>query len=123
MDCARAERRAGGGREPAIELLKPLARLAHERHGLREHPSHDGADLLCLVLGVALDVDAFDRRDGHIDSQLDRVVGPCQALLSLHLLGEVSQPSLQLVRVAEQVSEATAVHVGIIDCAVRAERQ
>jgi hypothetical protein len=41
----------------------------------------------------------------------------------VHLLGEVSQPSLQLLRVAEQVSEATAVHVRIIDCAVRAQRR
>jgi hypothetical protein len=31
------------------------------------------------------------------------------------LLGELGQPALQLLRVAEQVSEASALHASIID--------
>ena len=36
---------------------EPLARLAHQRHGLGEDRRHHGADLLRLLLGRALDVD------------------------------------------------------------------
>ena len=60
-----------------------------------------------LLLGRALDVDAVDRRDGHVDRELDRVVGPGQLLLALHLLGELRHPALELVRVAEEASEST----------------
>src|SRR6185295_11601339 len=54
----------------------------------------------------ALDVDAVDRRDRQVDRELDRVVGPRQLLLALHLLGELRHPPLQLVRVAEESAEA-----------------
>src|SRR5687767_13553833 len=60
-----------------------LARLAHERHGLGEHGGHHAADLLGLLLRRALDVDPVDRRDGHVDRELDRVVGPGEALRAL----------------------------------------
>ncbi len=56
--------------------------------------------------GRALDVDAVDRRDREVDRELDRVVGPRQLLLALHLLGELRHPPLQLVRVAEESAEA-----------------
>ena len=41
-----------------------------------------------------------------LDRELDRVVGPGELLLALHLLGELRHPPLQLVGVAEQSSEA-----------------
>ena len=63
----------------------------------RDHAS----DLLRLSLGVALDVDSVDSRDGHIDRKLDRVIGPRQRLLSLHLLRELCDSPLQLVWIAE----------------------
>jgi hypothetical protein len=47
-----------------------------------------------------------DRGDGHLDRELDRVVGPHEPLLGLHLLRELGHPSLELFRVAEQSSEA-----------------
>src|SRR5213080_4000381 len=84
-------------------LLKALAGFAHQRHGLGEDGRHHAADLLRLLLGVALHVDAVDRRDGHLHGEADRVVGPGEPLLALHLLGELGHPPLQLVRVAEEV--------------------
>ena len=72
-------------------------------------------DLLGLRLGVALQVHAFHGCDRHVDRQLDRVVGPRQPLLALHLLGELREPALQLLRVAEQVAETAALHGRIID--------
>ena len=96
-------------------LLQPRARLAHERHGLGEDERHDGADLFGLRLGAALQVDALDRRDRHVDGELDRVVGPGQFLLALHLIGELREAPLQLLRVSEQVSETATLHALIID--------
>ena len=79
--------------EGAGGLGQALARLAHQRHGLGEDRRHHRADLLRLLLGRALDVDAVDRRDGHVDRQLDRVVGPGDGLSALHLLGHLLQPA------------------------------
>ena len=47
---------AGEGLAPG-RLLKPVARFAHERHGLGEDDGHHGPDLLGLRLGAALQVD------------------------------------------------------------------
>jgi hypothetical protein len=96
-------------------LLKPLARLAYERDGLGEDAGDDGANLLGLRLGVALDVHARDGSDGHVDGELDRVVRPHQALVALHLFGELRETALELLGVSEQVTEAAALHTGIID--------
>jgi len=96
-------------------LLKPLARLAHERHGLGKDTRDHRPDLLCLRLGVALDVYARDGGDGHVDGKLDRVVSPYEALVALHLFGELRQTPLELLRVSKQVAEAAALHSGIID--------
>src|SRR5213080_3858511 len=92
-------------------LLKALAGFAHQRHGLGEDGRHHAADLLRLLLGVALHVDAVDRRDGHLHGEADRVVGPREPLLALHLLGELGHPPLQLVRVAEEVLPTAHLHV------------
>ena len=84
--------------------LQSRAGLAHERDRLGEHPRHHRADLLGLRVGVALEVDAFDRRDGHVNCELDRVVGPRESLLPLHLFGELGETTLELLRVAEDVA-------------------
>ena len=81
--------------------VKPAARLAHEGHGLGKHDRHHAPELLRLLFGRALDVDAVDRSDGQIDRELDRVVGPREPLRALHLLGKFSQPALKLFRVSE----------------------
>ena len=99
----RAARAEGSGR--ACGLGEALARLAHQRHGLGEDRRHHRADLLGLLLGVALQVHAVDRGDGHVDGELDRVVGPGEVLGRLHLLGHLLQPALK-VRVVEKASEA-----------------
>ena len=44
----------------------------------------------------------MDRGDGHVDGQLDRVVGPGNALRALHLLRELGQATLEVVRIAEE---------------------
>ncbi len=101
-------------------LLKALPGLAHERDGLGEDARDHGADLLGLRLGVALDVDSPDGSDSHVDGELDCVVGPHETLVALHLFCELSQAPLQLLGVAEQISESTTVHARIIDCAAHA---
>ena len=106
-----------------IELLQALARLAHEGDGLGEDAGDDGADLLGLRLGVALDVDPADGRDGHVDGELDRVVRPHEPLVALHLFRELRQAALELLRVAEQISETTTIHARIIDCPAHALRR
>src|SRR4051794_35495274 len=92
--------------EPARRLLQPLARLAHQGHGLGEDRGHHGAQLLRLLLRRALDVHAVHRRDRQLHREVDRVVGPRQALLALHLLRELRHPALELVGIAEQTTEA-----------------
>ena len=87
-------------------LLEAGPRLAHERDGLGEDDRHHGADLLSLLLGVALEVDAVDRGDRHVDRELDGVVGPGQPLLALHLVGELGHAPLKLLRIAEQSAES-----------------
>ena len=57
-----------------------------------------------LLLRGALDVDAVDRRDGHVDRELDRVVRPRQRLGGLHLLGHLLHASLE-VWVVEEAAE------------------
>jgi hypothetical protein len=91
-------------------LLQALARLAHESDRLGEDERHHRAQLLGLLLGRPLDVDAVDRRHRQIDRQLDRVVGPCQALRALHLLGELAETALQVVGVTEHSAEARSFH-------------
>ena len=61
LHAGRASREAerAAGRWP---LLKALAGLAHERHGLGEHARDHRADLLGLRLGVALQVHPLRRR-------------------------------------------------------------
>ena len=103
--AGRADREGGGDGRRRRALLQPLARLAHERDGLGEDGRHHGADLLGLLGRGALDVDARDRRDGHVDRELDRVVGPRQALLALQLLGELRHAPLELVGISEQAAE------------------
>ena len=100
--------------QPADALLKPLARLAHEGDGLGEHAGHHRADLLCLGLGVALQVDPLDGGDRHVDRQLDRVIRPGKFLVALHLFGEFGQAPLQLLGIAEQISKAAALHTVIL---------
>ena len=70
--------------------------------------------LLGLLLGRALDVGAVHRRHGQIDRELDRVVGPGQPLSALHLLGELAEPALQIVRVTEQSAEAASFHASMV---------
>lgn len=91
---------------PTCPLLQARARFAHERDGLGEDDRHDAADLLRLLLGRPLDVDAVDRRDRQVDGQLDRVVGPGESLGALHLVRELSHAALKLVRIAEKSSES-----------------
>ncbi len=100
-------------------LLQSLARLAHERDGLGEHDRDHLADLLSLSLGVALQVHAVDGRDRHVDRKLDRVVGPRQRLLALHLFGKLRDAPLKLIRVAEQVAKASTLHIVILASAAR----
>jgi hypothetical protein len=92
-------------------LLQTLARFAHKGHGFGEDGGHDGPQLLGLLIGRALDVDPVDRGHRQIDGQLDRVVGPGQLLGTLHLLCKLAELALQIVRVAEESSEAAAFHV------------
>src|SRR6185437_8990921 len=63
-----------------------------------------------LLFGRPLDVGAVHRRDRQIDGQLDGVIGPGQTLRALHLLGELAEPALQIVRVSEQTAESTSFH-------------
>src|SRR3954451_7447628 len=100
-------------------LPQALARLAHQRDGLREDGGHHRADLLGLLLGGALDVDAIDRRDGEVDRELDRVVRPGQLLLALHLLRELRHPALELLGIAEQATKA--FHARIVAPTAKAE--
>ena len=86
-------------------LGQSLARLADQGDGLGEDRGHHGADLLRLLLGRPLDVDPVDRGHGHVDRELDRVVGPGERLRALHLLGHLLHPALE-VRVVEEVAEA-----------------
>ena len=105
-----AEKAAGKHVGPR-RSAQALARLAHERDGLGEDGRHDRAYLLGLLGRRPLHVDAVDRRDGHVDRELDRVVRPGERLLALKLLGELRHALLQLVRVTEQISEtAHAFH-------------
>src|SRR5215211_736788 len=97
---AREESRGVGTSSP-----EPLARLAHEDHGLREDLAHRGQQVLRLLLGVALKVQPVDARHRHVDRELDRIVGPGHLLRPLHLLGELRHAPPQLVGVAEQSAE------------------
>src|SRR5689334_22802767 len=104
--CATAAILATGAEGARSRLLQALPGLAHQRHGLREHGRHDAADLLRLLGRRALDVDAVDGRDRHLHCEADRVVGPGQLLLALHLLRELRHAALELVWVAEESTKA-----------------
>jgi lysine decarboxylase len=95
-------RRGSGAGGRLAAGAEALARLAHERHGLREQHAHRLAQLGRLLLGVALEVQPRDPGDGHLDRELDRVVGPRNLLGALHLLCELAHPAPELVRVAEE---------------------
>ena len=82
-----------------------LARLAHEDHRFREHQAHGLQQVLSLLLGVSLEVEALYARHRHIDGELDRVVGPGHLLGALHLLRELRHAPAQLVRIAEEAAE------------------
>ena len=60
---------------------------------------------LGLLLGVALEVEAGDAGHGHVDGELDGVVGPRHLLGALHLLGHLGHAPAQLVGVAEEAAE------------------
>ena len=70
------------------------------------------ASRTCIACSSAVPVRSrlVDRGDGHLDRQLDRVVGPGDALGRLHLLRELLHPGTELVGVAEEV-EGAALHV------------
>src|SRR3954462_12992340 len=87
-----------------------FAGLADQRHGLGEEDADRVADLHRLLVGVAGEVEAVDRGDGHLDRQLDRVVGPGDPLRGLHLLGELLHAGTELVGIAEKIERA-ALHV------------
>ena len=97
---ARAGSRAAG--EPLGGLgAEALAGLAHERHRFGEEPRHRAAELLHLLLGVALEVEPLQPGHSHVDGELDRVVGPGDPLSGLHLLGQLGHAPAQLLGVAE----------------------
>src|SRR3954451_2442388 len=58
-----------------------------------------------LLLGRALEVHPVDRRHRHVDSELDGVVSPRKRLGTLHLLGHLLEPPLE-IRVVEETAEA-----------------
>ena len=79
-----------GGEGPKPNRLGPeaLAGFANERDGLGEDPpiAWRSSAACCSAPPWRL---IRDRRDGHVDGQLDRVVGPRDLLRALHLLGEL----------------------------------
>jgi hypothetical protein len=97
-------------RERSGWLLQALARFAHERDRFGEDDRHHRAQLLGLLLRRALDVDAVDRRHGEIDREFDGVVRPREPLRTLHLLGELAEPALQIVGITEHTAEAASFH-------------
>src|SRR4029450_4640527 len=58
-----------------------------------------------LLLGVSLEVQPGQARDGHVHGELDRVVRPRDLLCALPLLRELGHASAQLVGVAEEAAE------------------
>src|SRR5437868_11830979 len=91
-------------------LGEALARLAHERHRLREDDPDRVANLDGLLVAAAREVEAVDRRDGHVDRQLDRIVRPRHALGVLHLVRELAETLTKLIRVAEEVESFASFH-------------
>ena len=90
LGARRRSARLGRRLEQSCRLSEALARLAHECHGFgKEHPDRV-ADLRGLLAGGPGEVERVDRGDRHVDRQLDRVVGPGDALRSLHLLRELA---------------------------------
>ena len=107
-------RRSAPIRASERALLQAFAGLANERDGLGEDCRDDGANLLGLRFRVALHVQPVDRGDGHVDRELDRVVGPRESLLALHLLRELSETPLKILGVAKEIAEATGLHATIV---------
>ncbi len=99
-----ARGRASARRRRRRSSVRALARLAHQRDRFGEDGRHHGADLLGLLLGGALDVDAIDGRDRHVDGELDGVVGPSEVLGALHLFCHLLEPLLEL-RIVEETAE------------------
>ncbi len=97
---------------PLQSLGEALARLANEGDGLRKDDPDRVADLDRLLVAAALEVEPVDRRDGHVDSELDRVVGPGNPLSALHLLGHLAELAPQLIGIAEEATEAAFFHDG-----------
>ena len=64
----------------------------------------------------------LDRGDGHVDGELDRVVGPGDLLGALHLLGELLHAAAHLLGVPEQATESSGFHAPIIGDDRRAPR-
>ena len=62
----------------------------------------------------ALELDRVNRGDGHVNRELDRVVGPSHLLGALHLLGELLHAAAHLVGVPEEAAESSGFHVPII---------
>src|SRR3954451_14079978 len=91
-------------------LGEALARLAHERHRLREDDPDRVTNLNGLLVAAAREVEAVDRRDGHVDRQLDRIVRPRHALGVLHLVRELAETLTKLIRVAEEVESFASFH-------------
>jgi hypothetical protein len=85
------------------ELAQAFARLAHEGDRLGEEDADRVADLHRLLVGGPVQFEAGDRGDGHLDRELDRVVGPGDALRGLHLLRQLFHASAELLGIAKQV--------------------
>jgi hypothetical protein len=68
------------------------------------------AHLNCLLVAAAAQIEPVDGRDGHLHRQVDRIVGPGDALRRLRLLSQFLEPRSKLLRVAKDV-EATSFHV------------
>src|SRR5690349_637981 len=65
-------RRTGG----CASVLQALAGLSDQRHRLGEDDPDRVADLHGLLVARSAELERADRRDGHLDGELDRVVGP-----------------------------------------------
>ena len=106
---------AEGGGSGIGGLGEALAGLADERHRFGEDDPDRVADLDRLLVAAALEVEPVDRGDGHVDGELDRVVGPGDLLRALHLLGHLAELAPQLLGVAEHAAKtAGSFHASML---------